>query len=390
MLNLQQDEQALVEDMAARPAGSDELARRLEAVRRDLRYARTTAEIASASTSGTWRDVRAASVPERERTAMTDALVARQRLAETRMTPAQAATQVYDGPVGSAPPSVQPTPTLSVNNRDLDGFCDAECDIVGKKWNVWLEGRAIGATDSLAQASSLGFIGSTGADYKVLPWLALGLSVGAETFETKFGTAGVRSGTVGVSAIPYIGIRLHENVYASAFVGLTKINYNTNPGAGISAHFNGLRTLVGGALTGIWKEGAWRFQPTLAGTYGSEAQEAYTDTGGNAVAAQTVSYGRISAGPEVGYAFRFDENGLTVEPFVLAKANLDMASSNAVLLNGQSVVLRPGTLGSGTLGGGIDLRFDSGYYLRVQASYDSIGVSGLDVWSGVIRGGLRF
>lgn len=218
----------------------------------------------------------------------------------------------------------------------------------------------------------------------------MGLSVGAETFETKFGTLGVRSGSVGVSAIPYVGIRLHDNIYASAFVGLTKINYNTNPGAGINAHFNGLRTLVGGALTGVWRDGPWRFQPTLSGTYGTETQEAYTDSASNAVASQTVSYGRVSAGPEVGYAFRFEEQGLSLEPFVLAKANLDMASSNAVSLNGQSVVLRPGTLGSGSVGGGFDLRFDSGYYMRIQASYDSIGVSGLDVWSGVIRGGLRF
>ena len=299
VLKLQQDEQALVEDMASRPDGGDELARGLAAVRRDLMYARATAEIASVSTSGTSREMKSSLVPERERTAMTESLQVRQRLAETRMTPAQESTQVYDGPVGSAPASSRPAPSLSVGTRDLEEFCDSECQVVGKQWNVWLEGRAIGATDSLAQNSSLGFVGSTGVDYKVLPWLAVGLSVGAETFETRFGTQGVRSGSVGVSAIPYVGIRLHDNIYASAFVGLTKINYDTNPGAGINAHFNGLRTLVGGALTGVWRNGPWRFQPTLSGTYGTETQDAYTDSASNAVASQTVSYGRVSAGPEV-------------------------------------------------------------------------------------------
>lgn len=136
VLKLQQDEQALVEDMASRPDGSDGLARELDAVRRDLMYARATAEIASASAPGTWRDAKTSLVPERERTAMTESLLARQRLAETRMTPAQEATQVYDGPVGSAPASSRPAPSLSVGTRDLEEFCDSECQVVGKQWNV--------------------------------------------------------------------------------------------------------------------------------------------------------------------------------------------------------------------------------------------------------------
>jgi hypothetical protein len=33
---------------------------------------------------------------------------------------------------------------------------------------------------------------------------------------------------------------------------------------------------------------------------------------------------------------------------------------------------------------------DEGFYLRLQASYDSIGVPGLDIWSGRIRAGKTF
>ena len=390
VLQLRQDEQALVEEMAAKPAGDDDRRRRLEMVRRDLMYARATAEIASASPSGAWRDAKSSLVPERERTAMTEALLARQRLEQTRMAPAQESTQVYDGPVGSAPAPLGPTPALSVGARDLEEFCDSECQVVGKQWNVWLEGRAVGAIDSLAQNSSLGFVGSAGGDYKVLPWLALGLSVGAEVFETKFGTQGARMGSVGVSAVPYVGIRLDDNIFVSGFVGLTRITYNTNPSASINGGFNALRVLVGGAITGIWRDGPWRFQPSFGGTYGNEQQNSYVDSANNNVASQVVSYGRLSVGPEVGYTFTLADKSLSMEPFVLAKANLDFASSNAVLLNGQSVVLRPGTLGSGTVGAGVEIRFDAGYYVRAQGTYDSIGVSGLDAWSALIRGGLRF
>jgi hypothetical protein len=262
--------------------------------------------------------------------------------------------------------------------------------MLGKRWNVWAEARAIGVTDSLAASNALGFVGSTGIDYKFMPWLAVGMSLGIEGFETKYGTAGLRSGTIGLTAMPYVGVRLEENIYASAFVGLTSINYNNNPSTAVSARFAALRFMFGGAVSGVWNYGAWRLQPTLQGTYGTETQYGYTDSVGTVVAGQVVNYGRISAGPEVGYSFQGPDKQYRIEPFVLAKINLDFASTNAVALNGQAVALRPGTLGSGSAGAGVAVNFESSFYLRLQGSYDSIGVSGLDVWSGLIRGGMTF
>jgi hypothetical protein len=253
-----------------------------------------------------------------------------------------------------------------------------------------MEGKLVGAWDSLAQTNSFGFIGAGGVDYKLRPWLAVGMSVGVETFETKFGFNSVRLGSVGLSAVPYVGFRLADNVFASAFVGLTQITYNSNPQLGDTANFTALRVMFGGSLFGQWQFGDWRVRPILSGSYASERQNGYTDSLGNVVSGQTVTYGRVSAGPEVGYTFWGPERSWSVQPYVLAKANLDFASSNAVLLQGQSVVLRPGTLGSGSAGLGVDTRFTSGFYLRVQGSYDSIGVSGLDVLTGMIRGGFRF
>jgi hypothetical protein len=36
------------------------------------------------------------------------------------------------------------------------------------------------------------------------------------------------------------------------------------------------------------------------------------------------------------------------------------------------------------------LQFDNGFYARGQVSYDSIGVSGLDIWSALLRAGFTF
>ena len=309
--------------------------------------------------------------------------------------PSQQATRPMTIPSAVHRGQAAPIPQFSVNARDLIEFCDAAdgtsaaCEMLGKTWNAGC--TAMSSAPSIAGGQqALGFVGSAGVDYKFLPWLAIGMSVGAETFETKLGTVGVRSGTIGISAAPYIGIRLDDNIFASIFAGLTSINYNNSPAVAVTAQFNALRVFFGGALTGVWREGAWRFQPTLSGAYGSEAQNAYTNSTGNAVQAQTVTYGRISARPEIGYMFRRDDRNWWMEPFVLAKANLDFASSNAVTLNGLAVTLRPGTLGSGSLGFGVDTRFERGFFLRLQGSYNSIGVTGLDIWTGLIRGGMTF
>jgi hypothetical protein len=393
MEGLRREEESLAEALAELPAGNtkEDLQRQLNAKRHELMYARASAALAAPSSERAGRSPSPSSMPERAHPASIE--TERGTMMAQPDRPGQPATQTDGGLVGRAPRQAAPMPQFSANARE---FCDtadgnnAACEMLGKKWNAWLEGHVIGAVDSLAASNALGFVGSTGVDYKFLPWLAVGMSVGAETFETRLGTPGVRSGTIGISAAPYIGIRLDDNIFASIFAGLTSINYNNSPAVAVTAQFNALRVFFGGALTGVWREGMWRFQPTLSGAYGSEAQNAYTDSTGNAVQAQTVSYGRISVGPEVGYTFRRDDRNWSVEPFVLAKANLDFASSNAVTLNGLAVVLRPGTLGSGSLGLGVDTRFEKGFFLRLQGSYDSIGVTGLDIWTGLVRGGMTF
>jgi hypothetical protein len=384
---LTREERSLLEEQAERPQDAD-VTSRLAEVRRELRYARVSASIA-AGPAGDGSPLSLA--PTQDRAAALD-----ERQASVRQMMVTDGRQATDGsrPQQSAPTSV------NFGSKDLIAMCEpgdgevaqynAARDMLGAKWNVWGEGRFVGAWDSLAQTNSRGLIGSGGVDYKFTPWLALGVSIGVETFETKFGSQGVRLGSLGVTVMPYAGFRLSDNLFASVFVGLTPIGYNSNPQPTSGASFNALRLLVGGALFGNWQFGDWRVRPTLSGTYGSETQYGYTDSQGTVVGGQVVSYGRLSAGPEIGYTIWSADKSWSVEPYVLARANLDFASSNSTVLQGQSVVLRPGTLGSGSAGLGVDARFSNGFYFRVQGSYDSIGVTGLDVISGMIRGGLTF
>jgi hypothetical protein len=281
---LRGEERELTEELADIRAGAGtadgtavDLERRLASVRQQLIYARTAAQLSS-DPEGRGGRIEQASA-------------------------SSGYTLVPEMSVGGAQPSAK-APDISLGTRDLAEMCapgDGTGGTFDQKWNVWLEGRVVGASDSVLQNNVFGFNGSGGTDYKLQPWLALGLAVGVETYETKFGTSGTRAGTVGLSLMPYVGVRLSDNVTASAFTGFTHINYNTSPGAGITAQFEALRLMMGGAVTGVWREENWRFQPSLSGTFGSETQNAYVDSQANAIGAQTLYYGRVSAGPEIGY-----------------------------------------------------------------------------------------
>jgi hypothetical protein len=278
--------------------------------------------------------------------------------------------------------------SFHLNGAALADFCGAECgptDPSTTRWNGWFDGRLIGATDSIAQQSSFGFVGVAGADYKLMPWLALGLTVGTEAFNTKIGTAGANVSENGVSVAPYLGVRLDPNVFFSAFVGGTWLNYNTAPQPGTSGAFGAWRFMTGGSLTGVWRFGPWRLQPSVDIAYGSESQNGFTDSAGTLVPGQIVQYGRVRGGPEVGY--RFDFLDWSLEPFVLARGNLDFATNQTVLANGQQVAVRGG--GSGGAGGGFVIQ-GRGFNVRGDFVYDSIGVTGLDIWTGRLRAGWSF
>jgi hypothetical protein len=365
-------ERDLDEEIASLVPGDERAAglkEELVAVRRRTAFARVTAGIAAPG-----------AVPNGERsTEFAIRPAASTRGAEATEAPPQQAA--------AAPESAQPS-SFGLDACDLS-TCDPS-DPLNRKWNVWAEGRVAGLNDSLAQTTTLGFAGSAGVDYKFVPWLALGMSLGVESYETRFGVPGVRTGTIGVSLVPYFGIRLHDNIYAEGFVGLTKLSYNLTPAVAVSGAFDAWRFFFGGAVSGVWHDGPWRFQPSILGAYGSETQNAYTDSAGTAVPSQTITFGRIAAGPEIGYTFKDVSRGWTFEPFVLLKGNIDFSSAPVYAINGTPFVVRSGAQASGQLGGGLAMQLDDGFYLRVQASYDSFFVSGLDAWTGRLRAGKTF
>ncbi|MFI5029576.1 MAG: hypothetical protein ACHQPH_02620 [Reyranellales bacterium] len=72
---------------------------------------------------------------------------------------------------------------------------------------------------------------------------------------------------------------------------------------------------------------------------------------------------------------------------MLARGNLDFATNQTVLANGQQVAIRGG--GSGGAEAGVVIQ-GRGFNVRGDVVYDSIGVTGLDIWTGRLRAGWSF
>ena len=72
-------------------------------------------------------------------------------------------------------------------------------------------------------------------------------------------------------------------------------------------------------------------------------------------------------------------------------AKLNFSSDTMGQISGATpLVVRSGTYGMGTIGAGVIAKLENGFSLRLEGSYESIGVSGLDVWSGQLRAALKF
>ena len=257
-------------------------------------------------------------------------------------------------------------------------------------WNTWLDGRFVGVVDRTANQQTFGSYATVGADKSVSPWLTLGLGVGYEHLITQnWAVQGVSSLENGVSLQPYATAQLSPNIFLTAFGAVTRVSYNAGLGNGANAQFGAWRWLGGGNLVGVWHEENWRLQPTLTVLYGQENQEGYTTTTGTSVSPQSLPFGRISFGPEIGYAFRQPE-AWALEPFVFARGNYDYVQPNVAVFNGAIFTSSQHGPFSASLGGGLSLNTKQGFYLRLPASNESVGQGGLDVWLGQIRGGWKF
>lgn len=250
--------------------------------------------------------------------------------------------------------------------------------------NVWASGSVIGLDDRRDSTAFNGTITTVlgGADYLFGPNFLLGLAGGYERYrlDTTFNTGFFKG--EGITVGPYAGVRVVDNIVLDAWAGATFLNYRITDEFG-GDNFSARRWFVSANLTGTWQWGRWRFAPRASIFYVEERQDGIEGVDGS----QIVRLGRLSLGPEAGYALPLESERPRVELFGFAKAEYDFVTDESLAL--ASGPFRHQRWG-GRVGGGTNIAWQPGFTARLMGSYNGLGQNNFDSWSGEVRIGLKF
>ena len=216
-----------------------------------------------------------------------------------------------------------------------------------------------------------------GIDRRVNALLLLGLAAGYENID--FATV-YNKGTYkdqGETLSPYLAITLTPQWTLDSAAGYTWIDYQTSSqGGATSASFAGHRLSASGNLTGSYAYEQWRFQPKVGALYALESQNAYRNNSGTQVNSDAFALGRVTGGGKVGYDF-----GIAL-PYIKAQAEWDFRTPDSVLKSDlqYSVIDHGGGLA------GLGVEVSRGDFVgSIEADYNSIGRTDLEVWSIIAR-----
>jgi hypothetical protein len=126
----------------------------------------------------------------------------------------------------------------------------------------------------------------------------------------------------GWMAGPYMVARISDRTYLDLRAAWGRSDNSVNPIGTYTDSFETDRWLIEANLAGDILHGGWRVTPGVGLAYFHESQDSYTDTLGIFIPGQTITIGRLSAGPEVAYRFENAAGGY-VEPYLNVTALYD-------------------------------------------------------------------
>jgi len=257
---------------------------------------------------------------------------------------------------------------------------DEQSSDPSSRFDVWAEGQWA-HTDDETRESDFALL-NFGADYLINPSLVVGVLAQFDWMDERDATEDIAVDGTGWMAGPYVVARLHENLLFDGRVAWGQSYNHVDPLGLYTDDFDTDRWLARGQLTGDFRNGNWRFSPHVAAIYFEEHQKSYTDSLGFTIPSQTVSLGRVTFGPEVGYVFKSDS--MEIEPHIGIQGIWDFDKAEIVdltsgLAAGSSADLRA------RVEGGISFRLANGASLSGEGFYDGIGVDGLDIYGGSVK-----
>ena len=240
------------------------------------------------------------------------------------------------------------------------------------KFDLWAEFQTnYYRSDYGQQRSGFSHLAYTGLDYLVHPAVLFGIMTQVDwTSETGSGAAaGIGASGFGWMAGPYMAIKLTPTLSFDTRAAWGQSQNQVNPFGISDEAFSTDRFLGSARLTGNWKSGDWRFRPEVSTVYFTETQKNYTDPFGIFIPSQTVTLGRVTFGPEVGYLMKL-AGGASLEPQAGVKAVYDFSKTSVLAPDG--TLTAPETWRA-KVEGGLKFKTSGGLVLQGNVSYDGLG-----------------
>ncbi|MGI9408372.1 MAG: DUF7507 domain-containing protein, partial [Hyphomicrobiaceae bacterium] len=247
-------------------------------------------------------------------------------------------------------------------------------------FDVWAEAHFTRFDDGNGNGDLSGHFGVLylGADYLVNPAFLAGLLIQFDWTDESSPRLLSSVDGHGWMIGPYITARLSENLFFDARVAWGRSDNSVTPSGLLAEHFDTERWLARANLTGNWTTGNWRFTPYASIAYIQDKQESFTNQLGLFIPGQTSSLGRVTFGPEIGYRFRSD-SGTLIEPHIKLEGIWDFDQPDDLTVGGFAIGQDDFRA---RITGGVQITTTEGWRLRAAGSYDGIGQSDFDSWSG--------
>lgn len=263
------------------------------------------------------------------------------------------------------------------NAEDGFGYNSATSD----PWNIWITGRW-----DIYEGDNNSFDGnvanlSAGFDYKITENILIGILTGVTKSDIDSqlnGNSGSLKST-GYTIGTYVGGKT-GSLTSSAFVAYTGSDYDVVNG-GNTGSFNADRVTIGLKTYGSVEFSSFTLQPTASITYSSEKQDAYTDSGSNSIAANTIDSGRLSVGPK----FIFNPwqlgSGATT-PWAAVNLDHDFSSQTVAATTGAPDV---GDATSASLEFGINSQLENGSTVTASGRIGGLGSGAYTSYGGSVK-----
>jgi len=251
-------------------------------------------------------------------------------------------------------------------------------------WDIWIEGQISRYDDTTAGIERDGIfkILYVGADYAIAPGVIVGALVQVDRTDESVDDPDIWGEIEGTGWMvgPYMGAKISDNLMFDARAAWGQsdndIQLESEDGGFRTGEFETDRWLVTAKLTGLWYHGGWRISPHVGLAWGNEDQDAYINSIGQTIGANSITIGRVTFGPEFGYKHMMLD-GSVIEPHIAIEGIWNFDGDDLVI-GGTPVDTDEFRA---KVEGGVIFATPDGYKLRAAASYDGLGADDFEAWS---------